>query len=431
MRPNHIFVGIDIGTSGCRGCACDITGQMIGEYAIKLPAPKRRGIEVQQDPYIWWEALKTVLLQLCNTLSYPITAIAIDGTSATVLAVDQHGTPLRPALMYNDARATEEAEKIHHFAPINTGALGVTSSLAKCLWLLKHSKPNTVSHILHQADWLAGQLTGCFDISDENNCLKMGYDPIARHWPDWISELGFDMNYLPQVYPPGTAIKMIKPDIANLIGLSPDTRIVTGTTDSIAAFLATGAEQIGESVTSLGSTLAIKMLSDKPVFSAQYGVYSHRLWDKWLAGGASNTGGAVLLKYFTPQQLQAMTPHLQPENPTDLDYYPLISQGERFPIADPKKQARLAPRPNNDRLFFQGLLESMARIEADGYQCLQKLGAPYPKKIYTVGGGAKNPAWTEIRQNLIGVKIQIPQHTQAAYGTALLARQAHKDSVIS
>ncbi len=90
----QIFVGIDIGTSGCRGCAIDIQGKIIAEQAIALPIPKRRGVEVEQDPLLWWEALKEVLVQLRDTLPYPITAISIDGTSATVLLVDKEGTPL-------------------------------------------------------------------------------------------------------------------------------------------------------------------------------------------------------------------------------------------------------------------------------------------------------------------------------------------------
>ena len=425
QRSEQVFVGIDMGTSGCRGCAIDITDQVLAEYHVELPAPNVNGVEVEQEAIIWWEALKTVVTQLCDELSHPITALAIDGTSGTVLAVDQTGTPLRSALMYNDARASKEAEYVSQLAPSNSGAFGVTSSLAKWLWLIEHIESDAIQHVLHQADWLAGKLTGCFDISDENNSLKMGYDIFIRHWPTWMQVLGFDMNKLPQVQPPGTLIKNVQAEVAKSIGLSSETLIFTGTTDSIAAFIATGASQVGDAVTSLGSTLALKVVTNKPVFSPRHGVYSHRLWDKWLAGGASNTGGAVLLKHFTLDQLEVMTPQLQPEQPTHLDYYPLISEGERFPNANPKLQGRLEPRPNDDKLFFQGMLEGIARIEAEGYKRLQYLGAPYPNIIYTLGGGAKNPAWTQIRQKLIGsrVQMQTPQHIQAAYGTARLAKK--------
>ncbi|MDM8559893.1 FGGY-family carbohydrate kinase [Candidatus Parabeggiatoa sp. HSG14] len=425
MIYSQIFVGIDIGTSGCRGCAIDIKNKILAEYHLELPVPKRRGVEVEQEPSIWWEALKEVLSQLSNTLSYPITAISIDGTSSTVLLVDKKGIPFGPALMYNDARAIKEAEQIRQIAPVNTGAHGATSSLAKLLWLqgLIGVQSFSFGHILHQADWLAGKLTGRFDISDENNCLKMGYDPIARHWPSWISKFGFDINCLPQVQPPGTIISPLKENVSKQLGISPKTVIISGTTDSIAAFMATGANQVGDAVTSLGSTLVLKLISDKPIFSPKQGIYSHRLWNKWLAGGASNTGGAVLLKYFTPNELNAMTPHLQPEKSTHLNYYPLVSKGERFPIAAPDLKPCLEPRPVNDVIFFQGILESIGRIESEGYNRLQSLGASYPKTVYTVGGGAKNTAWTQIRQNILGVPMQKPNYTEAAYGAALLAKR--------
>jgi sugar (pentulose or hexulose) kinase len=136
QKLEQIFVGIDMGTSGCRGCAIDITDKVLAECFVELPAPRVSGVEVEQEPIIWWEALKNVLTQLCDKLSHPITALSIDGTSGSVLAVDKTGAPLGPALMYNDARASKEAEYVHHLAPINSGAFGVTSSLAKWLWLI-------------------------------------------------------------------------------------------------------------------------------------------------------------------------------------------------------------------------------------------------------------------------------------------------------
>lgn len=93
-------------------------------------------------------------------------------------------------------------------------------------------------------------------------------------------------------------------------------------------------------MTSLGSTLAIKLLSTKRVDDARYGVYSHRLDDKWLVGGASNTGGAILRQLFSDEQLERLSQEINPMVASPLDYYPLLTSGERFPIADPN----LAPR---------------------------------------------------------------------------------------
>lgn len=87
-----------------------------------------------------------------------------------------------------------------------------------------------------------------------------------------------------------------------------------------------------------------------------------------LVGGASLGGGATLLKFFTPEQLMELSPRIRPEQPTGLDYYVLNEPGERFPKFDPHKQPCMEPRPADDAVFLQGLLEAMAKTEATGYQ---------------------------------------------------------------
>ncbi len=346
--------------------------------------------------------------------------IAIDGTSGTLLLTDGDGVPLTPGLMYNDARAAAEAVRIGGIAPAESGAHGRSSALAKLLHLLARGG-QPAKHALHQADWIAGRLVGRFDGSDENNALKLGYDPVARRWPDWLDRLDVSRALLPEVRVPGAAIGTIAPDMARLLKLSPSTRIHAGTTDGVAAFIATRASQPGDAVSSLGTTLVVKLLADKPVFAADQGIYSHRLGDRWLAGGASNTGGAALLAHFSAAELEAMTPKLKPAQPTGLDYYPLPKPGERFPIADPNLPPRVTPRPNDDVIFFQGLLEGVAAIEAMAYRRLGELGAPALRRVISIGGGAKNAAWSEIRHRLLGVPVTVAEQTEASYGAALLA----------
>ncbi|ANB03533.1 FGGY-family carbohydrate kinase [Ectothiorhodospira sp. BSL-9] len=415
-------LGIDMGTSGCRAAAVAPDGALITSHAVAVEAPLRNGPAVEQDPALWWTALQEVLTQLASTLPCPPRTLAIDGTSATLLLTDTEGKPLGPALMYNDARARMQADRIAAVAPSDSGAHGASSSLAKLLWWLEHhpDQAGRAAHALHQADWLAGCLTGRFGDSDENNCLKLGHDPVERRWPQWLNRLHLPEHLLPRVSPPGTPLAHIRPDLARQLGLPPDLRIIAGTTDSVAAFLATGADRPGEAVTSLGSTLAIKLLSDHPIFAPQYGIYSHRLHDRWLVGGASNSGGAVLRQHFSDEQMADMAPRLRPEEPTGLDYYPLSGVGERFPVCDPTMAPRVSPRPEGDVVFFQGLLEGIAAIEAQGYALLRELGAPALTSIRSVGGGARNPAWTRIREIRCGVPMVAARETEAAYGVALL-----------
>ncbi|HEX9625975.1 MAG TPA: preQ(1) synthase [Acidiferrobacterales bacterium] len=420
--PDGLYLGIDIGTGGCRVMVIDEQERVVGEAAAPIPVPVRHDNQITQDSTLWWKAADAALRQVLQKVpAERIRAIAVDGTSGTLLLTDKKGAPVTPALMYNDSRAVVQADRLLPIAGRQSGAHGATSSLAKLLWLTEKQMTKKAAHALHQADWITGKLTGRWGVSDHNNSLKLGYDSQAQRWPDFLGTLGLDTALLPEVYIAGEPIGTISAEIAKTYGLSADTQVMAGTTDGVASFLAAGASRPGHGVTALGSTLVIKLLSNKPVFAPEHGVYSHRLGERWLVGGASNSGGATLLQYFKVEQMQEMTPLLDPESFTGLEYYPLPDVGERFPVNDPNMVAKLEPLPGNSVTFFQGMLEGIASIEALGYQLLHKLGAPAVTEVRTTGGGSRNPGWTRIRERTLGVSLKKPRSGMAAFGTALIA----------
>ena len=431
---NAIFLGLDLGTTGCRAIAIDEANTLVAQQAVALPTPVQTGKTVEQDAEIWWQAVTEVLSQLFTVIdAKQVKAISIDATSGTVLLCDHKGQPLYPALMYNDTRAHQQANQIQTIAPAAaTAASAANSGLAKLLWLQKQTFSNHAHYLLHQADWITGKLSAHFGFSDFNNCLKSGYDVQHQCWPDWLDALGVKRNWLPEVRPPGSPLRAVSPEIAQAFKLNTDCLLVAGTTDSTAAFLASGANKTGEAVTALGSTLALKIICEQPITAAEFGIYSQPLPEltplanaplRWLCGGASNSGGAVLRQYFSDAQMTQMQRQIDPAAPTGLDYYPLPAKGERFPVNDPELEARLTPRPENDLTFFQGILEGLSRIEKDGYDKLQQLGAATPTRIYTSGGGSHNPAWRQMRQQQMAIPVIIAAQTEAAYGAALLAKR--------
>jgi sugar (pentulose or hexulose) kinase len=416
-------IGVDVGTSGCRAVAITASGESIAEAMVPLQAPVRLpdgGVE--QDPELWWQGLLAVLRRIGKALDgRAVKTLCLDGTSATLLLCEPDGAPLGPALMYNDCRAREQAARIAAVAPDDSPARGASSSLAKLLFLRDRYQPRQPVLALNQADWLCGRLLGEQGASDWNNGLKLGFDPALEAWPDWLDRLDLAPIGLPRCHRPGAVLGTLAESVCAQIGWMPGVRVSAGTTDSTAAVLATGAASVGDAVTSLGSTLVLKIVSDRPVSSPEYGVYSHRIGRLWLVGGASNTGGAVLRQYFDDARIQALSAGIDPSVPSGLDYYPLPGPGERFPRNDPTLQPRLSPRPTDDRRFLHGLLEGIARIEAAGYKRLAALDAPSPRRVLTIGGGAGNPIWTAMRQRLLGRPVLPAQHRQPAYGAALLA----------
>ena len=417
--PNAIlplYLGLDFGTSGARAQVIDKNGDVVAHAHCSY--------DLAQWPS-WLHAMAWLFATLPAPVRHRLAAIAIDGTSSTVLLCDASNTPLLPPQLYNDYCARVEAEHIAVYSPSGHITASPTSSLAKLLYVLKQPHATPARYFTDQASWLASMLTGIPGVSDYNNVLKLGYDVATLAWPDWLTQLGV-AAYLPQVVAPGALIGVVTREVASKLDIPPTCQVRAGTTDSIAAFIASGADTPGDAVTSLGSTLVLKLLSTTRVEDVRYGIYSHRLGSRWLAGGASNSGGSVLRQFFDDAALADLSRQIDTSSPSGFDYYPLPKTGERFPINDPQLAPRLTPRPANDVQFLHGLLEGIARIETQGYALLVQCGATPVKRVLSAGGGAKNQPWAVLRERLLGVPVTSAAHSEAAYGAARLAQFGDK-----
>ena len=417
-----MFLGIDFGTSGVRASIINSEKKEIYNSQVPIPIALEKNNIISQDPTIWWEAF----IKLCNTLKEnfdinKISKISINGTSGTVLLSDNEGIPLSYAIMYNDTSAIDESKVVEKVSDNHPIVSSSSNALVRALKIIKDKKKDIKSYkILHQADWIAGKIINEFNYSDDNNSLKLGYDCLNKKWPDWISNLPIDTAALPKILTPGTTLNVLQNSELLNLGFSNKAEVIAGTTDSIAAFLATGANEIGQAVTSIGSSLVVKYISEKPIFNKEYGIYSHKLGDKWLAGGASNVGGNIL-KHLFKDKINLLSESLNPSNLTGLNYYPLMKTGERFPYNDPNKKAILEPRPESETIFFQAVLEGISNVEKLCYERLKEIGGGYPKEIFTVGGGASNTNWNKIRSKILNIDLVTPLSTQASFGSALIA----------
>lgn len=412
-----LSLGIDIGTSGIRTAVVAPDGALLSMASVDhLPQDPER-----IDAMLWWEATLACLAKQVAALRSDghdpaeIAHLCVDGTSGTMLLTDADLTPVTRALMYNSKGFEDEAARIGTVAPDPHITRGSGSALARALRLV--GEADGACQLLHQADFIAARLTGIGGQSDVMNALKTGVEPETGKWPDWIAALLPD-GLLPRAHQLGAALGTLRAELARDLGLQDHVRVVAGTTDSIAAFLAAAPLEPGVAVTSLGSTLAIKMLSPERIENPALGLYSHRVGDAWLVGGASNTGGRVLRHFFTDADLAELSTRIDPTVETGLDYYPLVEPGERFPVNDPALAPRLTPRPEDDALFLHGIFEGIARIEARCYAVIAKAGGGRPTRIFSAGGGAKNPVFSAIRARHLGQVPETAVETEAAIGTA-------------
>lgn len=428
---SRLSLGIDLGTSGIRSAVVDAAGTVLSRAQAEYGPQDPTNIDAQ----LWWDGAARCIANQISAMRdigldpEKIASIGVDGTSGSMVLVDADLSPVTRGLMYNSGGFTAEAEAISRNAPDPHITRGTGSALARMMRLQTEDTDKQAAHMFHQADFIAAKLLGPElakqgGWSDENNALKTGYDPEMKCWPAWAAAAGVRTNLLPKIKPAGHPIAPIAPDIAVHLGLPKSAVIHAGTTDSIAAFLASAPLRAGVAVTSLGTTMAIKLLSFTRIDAPDIGLYSHKLGDYWLVGGASNTGGGVLRHFFSVEELQTLSAQIDPEIASDLDYYPLLKPGERFPITDANLAPRLAPRPKSDLAFLHGMMESIARIEAQCYTAMAEFGAVQPEVIYTAGGGASNPVWCAIRTRVLGIKIESPTETEAAVGIARLINTA-------
>jgi sugar (pentulose or hexulose) kinase len=353
-----------------------------------------------------------------------VAALALDGTSGTVLLCRPDGSllggDLGQALPYSLA-CPEQAQAMAELA-LEGPAASASSSVARALRLLEAARragePGPL-WLRHQADWLMGWLLGDWRWGEEGNNLRLGWDLQRRRWVGRLEDQAWSQA-LPQIRHSGESLGPLAPAAAAALGLPEGTLVVAGSTDANAAVLAAAPEE-GDGVTVLGTTLVLKQFVEAPIQGP--GVSCHRVGGRWLVGGASNGGAGVLLRFFSPDQLEELSRQIDPARPTGLQLRPIPARGERFPWDDPELEPVLAPRPVSDALYLQALLEGLTELERAGWERLQELGAPPVRRVISVGGGARNPQWRALRQRVLQRPVLGRPLRTASYGMARLAAQ--------
>lgn len=431
-------LGLDVGTQGVRVIVCDADGGILAQSSEQFAPPQ--SVELippgwaEQDPLCWWNAavgcLHGAVEQLRQSGLSPagISAVAVDSTSGTVLALDDAGNPLRPAIMYNDTRAVAEAVECNLAGAGLTVKLGYQFSsafaLPKVLWVMRH-EPEVFERavFVHAADYIVGRLTGSFLVSDTSNALKTGYDLISGRWPEFIeSGLGIPAEKLPQVVSPGTVIGEVSDECARRTGLVRGTPVVAGVTDGTAGFLASGAVQVGDWNSTIGTTLVVRGVSSRLINDPQGRIYCHAHPDGcWLPGGASNSGAECLQQLFQGRDLDQLNAYVPQYSPTMLLIYPLVRTGERLPFVNPSAEGFIIGEPRDSRELYAAYLEGVGYVERWCYELMEELGAEMGDTIYTTGGGAKSPEWMQVRADIMNKRVVRPASTECAMGAAAVA----------
>ncbi len=431
-----VFLGLDVGTSGARASALDPEGNLLAHARIEADffvTASRPGY-LEQDPLLWWKALKgliqAALAQLASKgiPAKSIRALSLASTSGTVLAVDEKGNPLAPAILYNDPRAKEESVLINEAASRHCAKFGyrfgASFALPKILWIKRNWQEvyRRAWRFLSPTDFLLGRLAGRFDRSDTSNMLKTGYDLLDFRWPDFFDSLGIDRSKFPEVLKTAEVLGETTKSAQDETGLSQGTAVVAGATDGTAALFSSGASRPGDFNTTVGTTLVVKGVSLKLVKDPMGRLYCHyhpEGW--WLPGGASSSGGEYLAKNFSREELKNYSPPLEEVVSNPVFLYPLSRRGERFPFLNPEAEGFVEPPSAEKKRILAAAYEGLAFLERWCYEVIEGLGVSCGAKVYSSGAGAESELLSRVRACVLKKEIVRAHLPETSVGSAVIA----------
>jgi sugar (pentulose or hexulose) kinase len=421
-----VVIGLDVGTQGVRAVAVREDGSVVARASAAHGGQRPFAGAVEQDPRDWWNGVSECIRFIGRDLDLTaVRAISTSSTSGTLCLLDGSGDPVRPALIYSDSRASQEAKELSAIGPLDR-PVRETDALAKALWVRRHEPEvwDRVAAIRSANDFIGVKLTGQLPPFDHTQATKFGWDPVAMEWPaERMGHLGLGGGERSPVVEPGTPVGRVSPVACDALGLSTDTAVVAGATDGVCGFLACR-PTLRAGCTILGTTIVWKTMASAHVADAD-GIYAHKGLDgSWLPGAASNSGGGILEAVFPGRDAADLDSAL--DLPSGGLLYPLPGHGERFPFHDPEAVSFRILRDGADEAgLFAACLEGVAYVERWGYERLESRELVDPSVgITSAGGATRSDEWLRIRASVLGRPISVPVEPGSAYGAALLAARS-------
>ncbi len=445
----QLLLGIDVGTTAAKAALFTPDGQLQSVGESEYPVHYVRPGWVEQNPEDWWQAVCAATRQALTQVpqgAERIMGLAVSAQAPTLIALDQTGKPLRPALIWMDRRAEEEvqqlnaligADEIFRVTGNRTDAFYVA---AKLRWLKNH-EPDTLRQtrfFVQINGYINYRLTGLFTLDPVHATLLQLRDYRTGAWSaDLCAACGVDPAQFPPVQPGWVIQGETTPSAAEAMGLRPGTPVMVGTVDGSAAAVEAGAVEPGSAAEMTGTSTVLLMPTHGDVTERAFIAMPHAVPDKHLLLGAMVASGASL-RWFRDEfaQLEIEQSRRDNSNVFDLLTAPAaqVSAGSRGVIFLPYMLGERAPIWNtNARGVFFGLtlatskadmvrsvLEGTALALRHNVEVARSAGLTL-NEIRSVGGGTRSSLWNQIKADVLGLPVRLPETSVGApFGDAML-----------
>lgn len=439
------YIGIDLGTSAVKLLLMDSEGQIVNvvskEYPLYFPNPGWS----EQKPEDWYEQTKDGVKELIADVDKSqVAGISFGGQMHGLVILDGEDKVIRPAILWNDGRTTEETEYLNTVVgkeklseyTANIAFAGFTAP--KILWVKKNEPENfaRIAKIMLPKDYIAYKLTGvyCTDVSDASGMLL--FDVKNRCWSKEMCEIcGVKEEQLAKCFESYEAVGTVLPEIAAELGIPAGVKVAAGAGDNAAAAVGTGT--VGDNMCniSLGTSGTIFISSknfgvDKynALHSFAHADGKYHLMGCMLSAASCNKwwmDDIIGTKEYGAEQKEIVENADARLGENHVYFLPYL-MGERSPHNDPAARATFIGMTMDTTRedMTQAVLEGVAFALRDSLEVAKSLGINLTRtKI--CGGGAKSPLWKKIIANVLNLKVDVIESEEGpAMGGAMLAAVA-------
>jgi xylulokinase len=441
LPPELVFLGLDLGTSSVKALLVDGAQSVIGSATIPLAVRRPAPGHSEQDPQAWWQAM--LAAGDCLKRDHPgalsaVQGIGLSGQMHGAVLLDAGGAVLRPAILWNDVRATHECGLLEAGFPAlrrvtgNVAMPGFTAP--KLLWVRAH-EPDVfarVRTVLLPKAYIRYRLTGALieEMSDASGTLWL--DVGARDWSDQaLAATGLSRAAMPTLVEGSAPAGTLLPALTARWGMARAPVIAGGAGDNAAGAVGLGAIGPGDAFVSLGTSGVVFAVTDgfRPWPQAAVHAFCHALPGTWHQMGVTLSAAASLAWWagVAGQSEASLLAELGPASePSPVLFLPYLG-GERTPHNDSSLRgvfAGLAHQTDRASLT-QAVLEGVAFSLRDCLDALAASGTTITE-AGVIGGGSRSGVWLRILAAALGIpvhRIAGGEHG-AAFGAARLARLA-------
>ncbi|TFG58759.1 MAG: hypothetical protein E4H36_15085 [Spirochaetales bacterium] len=381
------------------------------------------------------------ILETAAGMKEPVRTIILTGQAESLVTLDKTGNPLGRGISWLDMRSDAECKELTDTFPADitypiTGqpAIIPTWPVTKILWIKKHEPERFASvwkylmlkdYILFE---LTGKLAGEFSIYNFTHYFDIRKKTF---WDDILKYAGIRRDQLPDLVEPLTDIGSLTPETGRVLELGPETSVNVGTLDHFSGMIGTGNIEGGIISESTGTVLSLATLLDKPLFTedkmpCHYGPFK----DSYVLLPVCESGGISLEWYkktFLPRiSFDDMNSELEKRRmPKDLIFLPYI-----IGVNAPEYNADATGvfygiRAQHDAYdFCWAVMEGVCHLLKKNMNFFEKAGIR-AERIISTGGGARSAFWNQLKADITGYEIAVPENEEAAcFGVAMAAAAA-------